>query len=730
MNSSSSLNFSDFSSLHVKSDLGIFHPKAEENGIHKHQPVEEIEFLKRAIDETSKLMEERKKNSSLTENDLHARHPDVFPSKLEGELHIDDILMKPNIDEKANIVEQLMNHVNDNSLDVKKSFFGTTIVEPGNIQVLTHNGSIKIIGEGRWLNLNPRTEWGPVFPLDKNIIHKTLSVIRVPKGRYGLAVYGGKYLMLSEGVHVRNDKLFRYIEDRDVYQHHIQHGTIHIIRVPNAKYALVEENGVSKLLVPGTYAVDSSYFAYTGMVDIGSGYISHGNIHIIRVQKSKIGLVMINNRPELLYDGTYVFNSPLVRYNKEEKNVGDTIIHSTITQFQVKHGMVATVWYQNKPIFIDQPGTYTFNDALFKLEKFVAATEKAIVLGSKMRIIVYDGEVGLSYVKGKLSILEPDTYTFDGNDRIFKGFLSTKQQSIELIEDGQKDHFLRCDTKDFVEVGIKASVFFRISKPEVTLTTIGEEKAIFKIVKDTCIATLQGIMRCSALNQVAQSKLVHANDSKSNNEPIPIFFFDKIHDEFIAKLHDAFIEKYGIDISNIRIEDFKIMDEELANNISKQAIITAQTETQLANLTSQKEIATKQQERDAEVDRIKAKGDALKLSMETEAKNKALISNAETEAKSIETLAQAKANALIIQARAESETIRLKAVAEKKRAEDVSSTELGPKLAILEIQSQMVTNSLQGIQKIVYLPSDANMGMWPAQFFGMENNLNSLNVKK
>ena len=54
-------------------------------------------------------------------------------------------------------------------------------------------------------------------------------------------------------------------------------------------------------------------------------------------------------------------------------------------------------------------------------------------------------------------------------------------------------------------------------------------------------------------------------------------FFDKVHDEFISKLHDSFMENYGIEITNIRIESFRIMNSDLANNISTQAFVTAQT---------------------------------------------------------------------------------------------------------------------------------------------------------
>lgn len=111
-----------------------------------------------------------------------------------------------------------------------------------------------------------------------------------------------------------------------------------------------------------------------------------------------------------------------------------------------------------------------------------------------MRIIVCDGEIGVSYVTGKLDILQPDTYVFDDtNDRIFAGFMSTRQQTLPLVDPDAKDGdpWLRCDTKELVEVGIKAAVFFRVSDPRLTLTTIGDEAAICKNIRETSVATLQ-----------------------------------------------------------------------------------------------------------------------------------------------------------------------------------------------------------------------------------------------
>jgi len=328
--------------------------------------------------------------------------------------------------------------------------------------------------------------------------------------------------------------------------------------------------------------------------------------------------------------------------------------------------------------------------------------------------------------------------------------LSTKQQAIPLTEPGSKELFLRCDTKDFVEVGIKAAVFYKVGDPAKALITVGEEDAITRLIRETSIATLQGIMRSSGLNQVAQNKAVHAisEDQIREQNQLPAstpIFFDKVHDDFISKLYDTFKKLYGIEISNIRIEAFKIMNAELADNISKQAIITAQTETKLTNLESQREIATAEMERDAAVTRIKTQASAQQLATDTQARNSATLAQAQAKAEamkieasgnaeallirteaesnakatSVKRIAQGEAEALLLKAEAEAKAIEMKASAEKKRAQDLSSTSLGQQLAILTVQSEMVTKSLVGVQKIIYLPSNANLGQTPMQLFGL-----------
>jgi len=363
-------------------------------------------------------------------------------------------------------------------------------------------------------------------------------------------------------------------------------------------------------------------------------------------------------------------------------------------------------------LFFFEEGDYLKDSPLFTFENCVAASEKLIALGAKKIVTVWDGEVGVSYMKGKLIVLKPDRHLIDSAEHLFQGFLSTQQQCLHLVDPKYaKDGILSCETKDFVEIGLKADVFYKIADAEKVLLVVGKEN-VAQLVRETAVATLNSIIRSTSLAEVAQNKEFAAKSEKNSlqekketgNAPM---FFDKVHDEFISKLHDSFMDHYGISITNIRIESFKIMNQELATSISKQAFTTAQTETQLANLAGQTEIATAQMKRDSEVNRIKAEGDSLRLKTDTDAKNRSIMDSAKAEADATVVRAKAEATAVEVRAQAEAKSILLKAEAESKRAEMLSNTPLGGQIQMYQMYAAMVRDSLAGVEKIIYMPTDA-----------------------
>eukprot|EP01083_Nonionella_stella_P214262 772128_1 len=134
------------------------------------------------------------------------------------------------------------------------------------------------------------------------------------------------------------------------------------------------------------------------------------------------------------------------------------------------------------------------------------------------------------------------------------------------------------------------------------------------------------------------------------------------------------------------------MDNDLAEQISKHALTTAQIENEMANLEGMSLISTQKEKTAAEVKNIAAFADAESRKTAADAENQRKID-----------AAKAEGEALRIRATAEAESVRLRAAAEAERAEMIAGTDLGRQEALLAIYSGMVVKSNEGVEKVVYL---------------------------
>jgi regulator of protease activity HflC (stomatin/prohibitin superfamily) len=374
---------------------------------------------------------------------------------------------------------------------------------------------------------------------------------------------------------------------------------------------------------------------------------------------------------------------------------------------------------------------------------------------------VHTGLVGVTYDQGTLKILTHGRHMIDSATHVFHRFLSTQQKSIRLASVTASEKALRasgtskrsyqsqkkidtkggesksqalgpdadltiCETKDLVQIGMRADVFYSIEDPEKCINKIDTEE-LEDLVRETAVATLTNIIRSTALNEIAQSKRVSAGGSAGGLTVLPSApgdtgeqgaapsmsaFFEKAHDEFLDKLHDDFMFRYGVDIANIRIESFKIMDTELSEQISKHALTTAQIENEMANLEGNSLISTTRERTAAAVKSINATAEAQSLKVTTDAENERKIQAAQAGAEALKIQARAKAEAeaehILTKAKAEAEAIRLKAAAEAERAELLSKTSLGMQEALLRIYSDIVIESNRGVEKVIYMDPSVN----------------------
>eukprot|EP00929_Paragymnodinium_shiwhaense_P031010 TRINITY_DN1746_c0_g1_i3.p1 TRINITY_DN1746_c0_g1~~TRINITY_DN1746_c0_g1_i3.p1 ORF type:complete len:761 (+),score=192.05 TRINITY_DN1746_c0_g1_i3:72-2354(+) len=695
--------------------------------------------------------------------------------RLDDDKPVEAIVRSPNASD--NDTESIARVANPKRGVCAQKFCLGRLVQADEVRCLNHNGKTEVVLPGRWARRPSArlfSTWGNKHKLTSNHISEgTFTLVRVSRGELGIATENGMPVLLNEGLHVYNTALFQFVKFVNISQDYISHMSYHVVRVPKGAFAKITENNRPKLLPEGTHTVDSPVFKFDGLEYASKDYIKHGTIHIIQVPKGSVGLLLESNCPRLLHEGLHIYDSATLTYGGARPMMETCINHGTITRFRVQKGEVGLTWLENEPQFVEEPGTYMVDSPTFKFEAVKKVDEKYIQLGSKKIVTVNSGEVGVSFNNGRLQILSPGRHVIETAEHSFDDFLSTQQRSMRLrtttSEKGVKkviDEMLLCETKDLVRIGIRADVFYRIADPEKAILKVGRE-GIDELIMETAIATLTNIMRSTALNEIAQSALPSAVSEKDHQKiqecqalgtPSAPLFFDKAHDQFLAKLHDDFMERYGLEVTNIRIEQFKIMDETLAKSISQQAIMTAETESKLANLEGQTQISTQEQERQAKVKQIQAEAEALaqktaadaevsqaeamaraqQVRAEAEANYTRVKAEAEAAATKIRaeaTVAEAeaaakgakiRANASIAEAEAEAEGIRLKAKAEAERAKVVSETPLGEKLALLDVYSGAVKSANEGVEKVVYMDPAASPAQNPFALLTLQSMQNDL----
>jgi regulator of protease activity HflC (stomatin/prohibitin superfamily) len=630
----------------------------------------------------------------------------------------------------------------DNAAPVRSNPFGP-VVPPGCIRLVDSNGRTFAAGPGRWILSQTRKFTGRARWVSNSHVNVTsspvvtqgpLTICRVGPNEIGLAFENSNTpVLLGPGLHVYNIPSFRFVKTVDVKEDYVAHGTFHILQVQRGSYALVWESPTQpRILREGKHVVASPTFRFEKFIRLEEVYIKHGTIHIIQVPKGQLGKISENVTPKLLSDGVHMVDHPNFHFKGLEMLSSPVIRHGTITRFRVSQGEVGLATWQNEAVFVEIPGTYEVDSADFIYHEAKSVSSKLLQNGNKKVVTVFSGEVGLSYRAGCLDVLQPGRHDISAADHYFDSFISTKQVTLRLADtthSSASDDLIVAETKDFVKVGICADIFYSIADAYKTVMRVGKD-GVQTLVMETAIGTLTNIIRSTTLNEIAQSQHSEAPSLKKSEEdiraaqatgqPSAPFFFDRAHDEFLARLHDNFLDRYGIEISNIRVASCKIMDKELSASISKQALVTAQTENQLANLKGQTEIATAEQDRQSRVAQIAAEQEARALQVATESQNKAQLEKSESDAKAKAFIVNQEAEALISRAKAEAEAIRLKAEAEAagirtkakaeaERAELLSKTPLGSQLALLELWSRTVEKSNEGISKVVYCDPSVQM---------------------
>lgn len=123
----------------VTVDLSSFIPKDDKESRLRSEL--NINDLKEPILGVDPALLEKKEN-------IYVEDPSCITDKLDHGVHINDIIIKPNI-EDDDIPSTIMKIVNVKGLSASRSALGTTIIEPGKIGIIMHSGKVEVAGPGR-----------------------------------------------------------------------------------------------------------------------------------------------------------------------------------------------------------------------------------------------------------------------------------------------------------------------------------------------------------------------------------------------------------------------------------------------------------------------------------------------------------------------------------------------------------------------------------------------------
>lgn len=431
----------------------------------------------------------------------------------------------------------------------------------------------------------------------------------------------------------------------------------YVINVPMNKIAKVKEGNELKFYGPGFHVIHapSLKLEQTDLIEPDAKYSSHGNKHLLRIPPDEIAIIEINKIPYILKprEGHYAIESPYI--SKEPtfvKRYEQYTDYGIYTILNIPEGKLARIKINNIYYLLQaREGGYVFNDPSCvityntvnnKREYFVDANSTLIKHGPITSVMPRTGQVAIAYDNGNLIIIHPNKKPYLKNDYQFtcEEFLSTQIQNenypssetkTKLRKNGVTDEdqiqFICARTTDNLPVGVQLQVSFSIDKPEIALKQFPNIAALKAHIEDTITSEMTTEIAERSMRDFQNA----SNTQKDSGNQAGPAILTRLADTATKILAKEFNEKLGVTLTRLRIERQKILDKSIESEMSKNALISAKTSADMANLVMDTNIKTQQAEREAKINAIKQQQEIQNTVNVAKADKEAKIAKAEAD---------------------------------------------------------------------------------------------------
>lgn len=153
--------------------------------------------------------------------------------------------------------------------------------------------------------------------------------------------------------------------------------------------------------------------------------------------------VMVNGEGHFLLEGRHVINQARFTVNCPIKD-GRSIVYKNLTdeyifagtrhRIVVPRGKLGLALERGEPVIYEPGSLHLVNSPLFEYKGSVDVTNQVVTHGSLKIVIVKDGQVGITYNNGVLELLQTGRHHITAETHILAGFVSTGQQTLRISE--------------------------------------------------------------------------------------------------------------------------------------------------------------------------------------------------------------------------------------------------------------------------------------------------------
>jgi regulator of protease activity HflC (stomatin/prohibitin superfamily) len=280
-----------------------------------------------------------------------------------------------------------------------------------------------------------------------------------------LQSYDGSMRVLGEGLHSPLLTFACSVRKAKMTENCIQSGIISILRVTPGNVGLGLSNGIPKVLLPGMHVVNDPLFEYKGSASMTDLHISVGCVHLITVPMGQVGLCSVNSTPHFLEQGRHHINNQGFRWLGFHNSTDEHIACGSKHRVIVPNGKLGLAWDCGQAVILEPQKVYNIDSPTWSYVNSVPITTQVIYHGGIKVVTVREGFAGISFDDGKMVVLTPGRHMLTKTTHVFSGFLSTGQQTLSIAQ-------VTSMSSDNVGLRFDAAITVQVTDPSKAVTML------------------------------------------------------------------------------------------------------------------------------------------------------------------------------------------------------------------------------------------------------------------